>query len=433
MSKRKERFMTKGDIAGVQRFYEDEFAMAGGIYIPVSGIFSSLESFEDLLKRDEQREKDGFTKKIKIGKILAGPGKVIAVPYVEEEKLIHGEFEPKIDEEGKGGEEGEEGGEGGIPGHGEGEVGDVIGEQSPEGEGKGDGNEAGDETGEHGIEAEAFKIGQELSEKFQLPNLRDKGKKVPTNEYMYDLTDRHRGSGQLLDKKETLKSIVKTNFALGRLDKDHIDISNLVVGPNDKVYRVLSREKIWKSQAIVFFLRDYSGSMQGEPTKAVVTQHLMLYAWLLVQYEKLVIPRFIVHDTEAKEVTVNKYYRANVAGGTMIYSAFKLVNDIVQNEGLARDYNIYVFYGGDGEDFDNDGKHAVPEIKKVLNYANRVGACIVNYYGYYHNNGSTFEEYINKSGLLERKDSFRMCSMDIKSGVTDEKNIEAIKALIAQD
>ena len=51
-----------------------------------------VESFDDLLKRDEQREKDGFPKKIKIRRILIGPKKVISVPYVEEEKLIHGDF-----------------------------------------------------------------------------------------------------------------------------------------------------------------------------------------------------------------------------------------------------------------------------------------------------------------------------------------------------
>ena len=94
---------------------------------------ASLESFEELLKRDEQREKDGFPKKIKIGKVLAGLGKVIAVPYVKEEKLIHGEFEQKVDEEGNVLWEEEN-----IAGHGEGEVGDVIDEGSPEGEDGGD-------------------------------------------------------------------------------------------------------------------------------------------------------------------------------------------------------------------------------------------------------------------------------------------------------
>lgn len=387
----------------------------------------SLESLDELLKRDEQREKDGFKKKIKIGRILAGRGKVIMVPYVIEEKLLHGEFEPSAENEG------------GKPGHGEGDVGDVIGEESPEGEdgdGDGDGddgNGAGEgDGGEHGIEAEAYKLGKELSEKFQLPNLKDKGKKVPTDEYIYDLTDRHRGSGQVLDKKATLKSIIKTNVALGRIDKDHLDTTNLIVGPKDKIYRILSREIVWKSQAVVFFLRDYSGSMYGEPTKAVVSQHLMIYSWLLFQYDKLVIPRFIVHDEEAKEVTVNRYFTERVNGGTIIASGYKKINEIVEGESLARDYNIYVFQGTDGDDFDRDGKSANPELQKILGYANRVGVSVLKspYYG--SGRETTFELYIKKGNFLEQRDLFRMHTM-VSVGVTDEQNIEAVKALIAQD
>ncbi|MDO8574859.1 MAG: DUF444 family protein [bacterium] len=389
---------------------------------------ASLESFEELLKRDEQREKDGFPKKIKIGKILAGPGKVVAVPYVAEEKLIHGEFEPKTDDEGN--IEGEEERE--VAGHGEGEVGDVIAERSPEGEGgEGDEPQAGDGPGEHSIEAEAYKIGKELSEKFQLPNLKDKGKKISTDEYIYDLTDRHRGSGQLLDKKETLKSIVKTNIALGRVDKDNIDTSKLIVSPADKVYRVLSREKIWKSQAVVFFLRDYSGSMSGEPTKAILTQHLMIYSWLLVQYEKLVIPRFIVHDTQAEEVSVEDYFKKSAGGGTFIASGYKKITEIVEGEALSRDYNIYVFQGTDGDDGD-DGREAIPEIQKIFGYVNRMGVCVLKH-PYYGNDRETgFENYVKEGNILDETELFRMHAMSSAS-VTEENNVEAIKALIAQD
>ena len=387
---------------------------------------ASLESFEELLKRDEQREKDGFPKKIKIGKVLAGLGKVIAVPYVKEEKLIHGEFEPKVDEEGNVLWEEEN-----IAGHGEGEVGDVIDEGSPEGEDGGDEPQAGSEPGEHGIEADAYKIGKELSEKFQLPNLKDKGKKIPTDEYIYDLTDRHRGSGQLLDKKETLKSIVRTNIALGRLDKDNVDTSKLIVSPQDKVYRVLSREKIWKSQAVVFFLRDYSGSMSGEPTKAVLTQHLVIYSWFLVQYEKLVIPRFIVHDTNAEEVSVEDYFKKSAGGGTFIPSGYRKIIEIVEGEALSRDYNIYVFQGTDGDDFD-DGQEAIPEVQKILGFVNRMGVCVLKdpYYG--DDRETAFEQYAQEGGILDEKELFRMHVMS-SAGVTEEDNIEAIKALIAQD
>ena len=245
------------------------------------------------------------------------------------------------------------------------------------------------------------------------------------------MTDRHVGSGQLLDKKATLKRVVKTNIALGRLDKNNIDTTKFIIGPQDKVYRVLSREKVWKSQAVVFFLRDYSGSMYGEPTKAIVTQHLMIYAWLLVQYESLVIPRFFIHDTEAREVSVEDYFRLSAGGGTFIPSGYKEITKTVDGESLARDYNIYVFQGTDGDDFD-DGTEAIPEIEKILSYANRMGVCVVknSYYG--RKGESEFEQYIGESGLLDRKDIFRMHVMS-SSGITEEQNIEAVKALISQD
>jgi uncharacterized protein len=388
------------------------------------------ESFDDLLRRDEQREKDGFEKKIKIRRILAGKGKVIVVPHVVEEKLIHGEFEPN-------GEHGQD-----EAGHGNGEVGDVIYESPLIGNEDGDDfDDDGDDTDdgqageggiEHGIETEAYELGKELSTKLELPNLKDKGKKVPTDDYVYDLTDRHKGSGQLLDKKATLRSIVKTNFALGRIDKDNIDMSKLIVGPQDKIYRVLSKERAWKSQAIVFFLRDYSISMYGEPTGIIISQHLMIYSWLLFQYEKLVIPRFIVHDTEAKEVTVDGYFRAKAGGGTFIPSGYKLINEIVNNEGLARDYNIYVFQGTDGDDMD-DGKNAIPEIEEILSYVNRMGVTVLNNSRIIDADAnSQFEEYIANSDLIDKTDVFRMHIMP-GSGVSDEDNEEAIKALVAQD
>ena len=384
------------------------------------------EPFEDLLRRDEQREEDGFQKKIRIRRILARRGKIIVVPYVEEEKLIHGEFEPT-------GEHGQD-----LAGHGEGEIGDVIAREPLQGSCEEDGDSgddpgsgAGEGEGEHGIETEAYQLGKELSEKLNLPNLKDKGKKIPTDEYTYDLTDRHRGSGQVLDKKATLKSVVRSNIALGRFNGSDVDLANLIVGPQDKVFRVLSKEKVWKSPAVVFFLRDYSGSMNGDPTISVISQHLMIFSWLLFQYEKLLIPRFIVHDTEAKEVSVETYFKINSGGGTFIPSGYKKITEIVENEGLARDYNIYVFQGTDGDDWDKKGKEAIPEIQKILKYANRMGVSVLKENP--ASGGKTiFEQYVEKGDFLNQKTIFRMHLMSNKD-VTDEENEEAVKALVAQD
>lgn len=407
---------------------------------------AGLESLDDLLKRDKQREDDGFGKKMRWRRILVGNGKVIVVPYVEEGKLYHGEFEPKriVSLSATTAEEESDPDIDTDVGHGAGDVGDIIGRRPlGGGAGDGDGDDDGDGDGppgpgpgegegEHGFEEEAYEVGQKLAEDLKLPNLKDKVKKVPTDEYTYDLTDRHKGSGQLLDRKETLKRMVRTNLLLGRVTQDNLDPTKMIVSQNDKIFRVLSQERVWKSQAVVFFMRDYSGSMYGEPTKALIAQHLMIYAWLMVQYEKRVLPRFIVHDTRAKEVVAKAYFTTMSGGGTLISSGYQKINEIVEGEGLESEYNIYVFQGSDGDDGD-DGTQSLPEIRKILSYVNRMGVTLFKHaYSLARGNDTTFEEYIKRGGILDRRDVFRMHTMPAEN-VTEEMNLEALKALLAQD
>jgi hypothetical protein len=431
--KSKDKFMTPLDILGMQLKITEEFEK-GPVYKHGTHLrpVCSFMTIEEILKKDQEREKDGFPKKLKYRRVLTPSGKVVTVPYIEEEKLIHGEFEPKKMELAQASDEEDED-LGTTTGHGEGEVGDVIGEVPIIGENDGDeGPEPGSEPGVH--EEEIYETGKKLIEKFQLPHLKEKNKKVPTDEYIYDLTDRHEGSGQVLDKKETLKRVLETNILLGRADKDDIDPKKFIIRPQDKIFRVLSKERVFKSQAVVFFMRDYSGSMWGEPTRVIVEQHLMIYGWLMAEYERLVVPRFIVHDTEAQEVKVEDYFRKSTAGGTLIASGYKKINEIVETEGLARDYNIYLFQGTDGEDFD-DGKQAIPEIKKILGYVNRLGVCVLQHPYYGGDRKSKFEQYIEKGNFLSKKELFRIHvvpSIDV-TNMTEEKQIEAIKALLAQD
>lgn len=432
--------MTKLDILGMQLAAQEIIGKRFGICRErtLSGKAMARESLDDFREKDEERKRDGFPSKIKFRRILVGPGKVIVVPYIEEEELVHGEFEPKNLVQLAQSSDQSNGDIDETTGHGEGDVGDVIGEVpldggdgDGDGEGEGDGPGAGDEPGDH-LEEEAFAAGQELMEQLQLPNLKEKRKKVQSDEYTYDLTDRHRGSGQVLDKKETLKRIIKTNLVLGRVDKDNLDPTKMIAGPDDMVYRVLSRERVWKEQAVVLFLRDYSGSMWGEPTKALVSQHLMIYGYLLAQYKKRVTPRFFVHDTQAREVTARQYFGLISGGGTVIASGYKKINEIVEGESLERDYNIYVFQGTDGDDFD-DGRLALPEIQKILGYVNRMGVTLLKH-PYYIEKGikTNFEEYVERGGILARRDVFRLHAMS-SYDVTEEQNIEAFKALIAQD
>ena len=205
---------------------------------------------------------------------------------------------------------------------------------------------------------------------------------------------------------------------------------DFLISPKDMVYRILSREKDFESQAMVFFVRDYSGSMVGKTTELIVAQHVLIYSWLLYQYANQVQTRFVLHDTTAKEVPdFYTYYNSKVAGGTQVSSAYKLVNEIVEKENLAQDYNIYVFHGTDGDDWDAEGRESIPQLKIMMRYANRIGITIAQ-----HSAGSSteVEKYIKKSGLLEQAPE--LIRMDVLTDDADESRlIEGIRKLISQD
>ena len=401
----------------------NDLAVLQNLTLSTAPYTTCLRSLDELLERDKLREKDGFPRKIRVGRLIkpgkSGKGKVVVVPTTVEEKFVHDNaFNPQDEEESSGGS-------------GEGEEGEIIGEQPvrpQEGSGSGPGEGEG---AAHEMESSAYDLGKILTEKFELPNLKDKGKKRSLTRYTYDMTDKNRGFGQVLDKKATLRQIVETNIALGNIpDVYNINPLNFLISPRDKIYRILSREKDYESQAVVFFLRDYSGSMVGKPTELIVSQHVLIYSWLLYQYDKQVETRFILHDTEAKEVPdFYTYYNSKVAGGTKVASAYKLVNDIVEKENLVTDYNIYVFHGTDGDDWDTDGKESVPEIKKMLAYANRLGITIAEH-GFGRSGNTEVERYLVKSNLLRSKPEQIRLDV-IPKGSDEPRLIEGIRKLIS--
>ena len=86
-----------------------------------------LTSIGDLLARDIQREKDGFPRKVRIGRLIkpgrGGKDKIVIVPTTIEEKLIHDTRpqNPEAEPDQSGGS-------------GEGEEGEIIGEESLQGQ-----------------------------------------------------------------------------------------------------------------------------------------------------------------------------------------------------------------------------------------------------------------------------------------------------------
>ncbi len=411
------------DLTDLYTSFDTEFFMNFFPFEEDWGILA-LKTLDELIERDKQREKDGFPRRIKIGKVVKPlPGnkaKVVVVPTTTEPKLYHDDSVTKDEEQTTGGS-------------GEGEEGEVIGKQRidpHQGQGEGQGAGQGDES-EHEITTEAEELGKILTEKFQLPNLKNKGKKRSLTKYTYDLTDRNREFGQLIDKKATVKEVIKTNILLGKIKGgEDFDPQDLVINPKDKIYRIMSKEKDFEAQAVVFFIRDYSGSMQGDPTELVVSQHVLIYSWLMYQYQSNVMTRFIVHDTKAKEVPdFYSYYKYQVAGGTQVYPAFELLNKIVETEQLAKDYNIYVFYGTDGDDWDSTGEKTINALKQSLGFSNRIGITIARN-SWSKGQRTIVEKYLEKSGLLKEKSKLlKLVAMEASQN-NENAIIESIRKLI---
>jgi uncharacterized sporulation protein YeaH/YhbH (DUF444 family) len=158
----------------------------------------------------------------------------------------------------------------------------------------------------------------------------------------------------------------------------------------------------------------------------------MIYSWLLYQYARRVETRFILHDTSAKEVPdFYSYYNSKVAGGTQVFSAYHLVNEIVEKENLAKEYNIYMFHGTDGDDWDTTGEKTLPELRKILEYASRVGVTIVEHMRSSADK-SEVEQYLTASKILEeRSDLVRLDIID--EDASESRLIEGIRKLLGSD
>ena len=94
--------------------------------------------------------------------------------------------------------------------------------------------------------------------------------------------------------------------------------------------------------------------------------------WVQRFYQETQV-KYIVHDHHAQEVDQEKFYKYKSGGGTQISSAFHLVNDIVEKAFPLNEWNIYVFYLSDGENFGSDNDLCVDYLKTMQKYANLIG------------------------------------------------------------
>ena len=107
------------------------------------------------------------------------------------------------------------------------------------------------------------------------------------------------------------------------------------------------------TQAVMFCIMDVSGSM-GEWEKEMSKRFFMLlYLFLMRDYERVEIV-FIRHHSVAKEVEEEEFFYSRESGGTVVSPALDLMKDIITERYPKNQWNIFGCQATDGDNWHND-------------------------------------------------------------------------------
>ena len=244
---------------------------------------------------------------------------------------------------------------GGV-GQGDGEIGAPIGPGDEAGSGK-----AGSAPGQHILEVDVplDELAEMLGEELELPNIKPKGKKqVISRKDKYTGISKH-GPEALRHFKRTYKQALRRQIIARSYNPQ-----NPVILPirEDKRYRTWKVKSEPEANAVIIYMMDVSGSMGDEQKEIVRIESFWIDTWLSTQYKSLE-KRYIIHDAVAREVDQETFYHTRESGGTVISSAYKLAQQIVDEDFVTSDWNIYFFHFSDG---DNWGEIDTDECLAIL-------------------------------------------------------------------
>ncbi len=287
------------------------------------------------------RIKKDLRKYITRGELIGKKGRELVSIPVPQINIPHFRYSPKQT--------------GGV-GQGEGEVGTPIA--------RGDGQEAGgagEGAGEHILEVDVSleELAQMLGEALELPNIAAKGKKNIVSQKDKYSGISTAGPESLRHFKRTYRQALKRHIITHTYDPD-----NPIIVPmrEDRRYRTWKSAPLPEANAVIIYMMDVSGSMGDEQKEIVRIESFWIDTWLRYQY-KNISTRYIIHDAVAREVDQETFYHTRESGGTIISSAYKLANKIIDEEFNPSEWNIYLFHFSDG---DNWGEIDTEECVRIL-------------------------------------------------------------------
>ncbi len=235
-------------------------------------------------------------------------------------------------------------------GQGDGEPGDPVGGDPQDGQGgKG---KAGQGEGQKALEVEVSleELAEILGEELGLPRIEPRGtQSLETKKDRY-VGLRTTGPESLRSFKATFKRALRRQVAMGTYDR-----KRPVIVPirEDRRYRSWRSDPRPQSNAVIIYMMDVSGSMGDEQKEIVRIESFWIDTWLRSQYKGLE-SRYIIHDASARVVEREVFFKTRESGGTMISSAYKVCNDLIEAEFDPEQWNIYAFHFSDGDNWSVD-------------------------------------------------------------------------------
>ena len=230
---------------------------------------------------------------------------------------------------------------GGV-GQGDGSPGDRVDGQAGDGQ-------AGDTPGEHVVEADISleELAEILGEELHLPRIEPRGRKhITTTRDRYTGVART-GPRSLRHQKRTFKEALKRQIVSGTYNPAR---PVLVPQKEDFRFRTWQSKTDPQSAAAIVYVMDVSGSMGKEQKEIVRLQAFWIDTWLRANYAHLET-RFVIHDAVAREVDRDTFFRTRESGGTLISSAYTLVDKIVTEDYPSDEWNLYLFQFSDGDNW----------------------------------------------------------------------------------
>lgn len=137
------------------------------------------------------------------------------------------------------------------------------------------------------------------------------------------------------------------------------------IDPLDLRYRRFEPVSRPVAQAVMFCLMDVSGSMTEHMKDLAKRFYMLLYIFLTRRYKHVEIV-FIRHTHEAKEVDEETFFNSPETGGTVVSSALREMQRIVEERYSPDSWNIYAAQASDGDNSPNDGSTSAALLRDVI-------------------------------------------------------------------